>query len=30
MDTGMRQDFSWKRSASRYIELYRQLTGLED
>ena len=24
---GMRQDFSWKRSAAAYIELYRSLTG---
>jgi starch synthase len=25
MDNGMRQDFSWKRSAERYITLYRQI-----
>jgi starch synthase len=25
IDTGMHQDFSWKRSAERYIELYRQI-----
>ncbi len=25
IDTGMRQDFSWKRSAERYIDLYRQV-----
>jgi len=25
VDNGMRQDFSWKRSAERYIELYQQL-----
>jgi starch synthase len=25
IDTGMRQDFSWKRSAERYIELYREV-----
>ncbi len=27
--TGMRQDFSWKRSAGRYAELYRTLTTPE-
>ncbi|MDH3513504.1 MAG: glycogen synthase GlgA, partial [Gammaproteobacteria bacterium] len=26
MLTGMRQDYSWRRSAIRYLELYRQLT----
>ena len=25
---GMRQDFSWKRSAAAYLELYRALTGV--
>jgi starch synthase len=25
IDNGMRQDFSWKRSAARYIALYRQI-----
>jgi len=25
IDTGMHQDFSWKRSAERYLELYRQV-----
>ncbi len=25
LDTGMRQDFSWKRSAEQYIALYRQI-----
>lgn len=25
VDTGMHQDFSWKRSAGRYIELYQQV-----
>jgi starch synthase len=29
VDTGMRQDYSWKRSANRYIELYRQVLGRE-
>ena len=27
IDTGMRQDFSWKRSAERYVELYQQVLG---
>jgi starch synthase len=25
MDTGMQQDFSWKRSAKGYIELYEKV-----
>lgn len=27
MKAGMRQDFSWSRSASKYVELYQQLVG---
>jgi starch synthase len=26
--TGMRQDFSWKRSAQRYVELYEKVLAL--
>jgi starch synthase len=25
VETGMRQDFSWRRSAERYIELYERV-----
>jgi starch synthase len=25
---GMREDFSWTRSAHRYLELYARITGL--
>ncbi len=28
--TGMRQDFSWDRSARRYVETYRRLAGARD
>jgi starch synthase len=29
VDTGMRQDFSWKRSAQEYVELYTRLIALQ-